>query len=648
MWPDNETVEDLLGFGVHAHLIRAVVTNPKMMPTIIGVFGDWGGGKTSIMKMLERDLDPESHAAGSAERAACERIAVLYFNTWLFEGYDDAKSAILSSVLLQLGEHKRFGPKVRGKVVSLLKCVKWMRLARLALKHVAVPAAAAFFTGGTALIPAAIAASVGIATVKSKGDEAGKADAAPGEGVDWEKLIEEDKSSPGELDVRTFRSRFETMLTESDITGLVVLIDDLDRCNPDHIIDNLEAIKLFLNVEHTAFVIGADRRIVEHAIRDKYAQRSADPGDREQTERLVKDYLEKLVQVPYTLPRLSTTEIETYMTLLFCQRHLPEGEFQICLSACNQSRAKNRYGSFGYAAVRAALKNVDPKPELAEALAFAVASAPLIADGLKGNPRQVKRFLNALLLRKELARVAKLENIRDAVLVKLMILEYVHPELFAQLFLWQSQQNGHPQQIAELEAILAASKGENADEEAAKKIDSKWATTRMRRWLAMEPLLKDVDLRDYFWVARDRLESTFSGIAMVPPVVRTVLEGLISGSAPKRNAAMKTAPNLTADELAILLNTLDQRIARQPEDQAGYSALQYLGEAGISDAIQLLANILLQRPLDNVPPTIGMQLMTLYSAKPSYQGILDPVREHLWKSPTKIGRATQAAKTPKK
>ena len=438
------------------------------------------------------------------------------------------------------------------------------------------------------------------------------------------------------------------MLEESDITGLVVLIDDLDRCNPDHIIDNLEAIKLFLNVEHTAFVIGADRRIVEHAIRDKYAQRASDPADREQTERLVKDYLEKLVQIPYTLPRLSTTEIETYMTLLFCQRHLAEGEFKACLVACNESRSKNRYGGFGFAAVRAVLKNTEPKPELAEALAFAVASAPLIADGLKGNPRQVKRFLNALLLRKELARVAKLDNIRDAILVKLMILEYVHPDLFGQLFLWQSQQNGHPRQIAELEAILAESKDDMAAEEAVKKIDPKWATTRMRRWLAMEPLLKEVDLRDYFWIARDRLESTFSGIAMVPPAVRAVLEGLISGSAPKRNAAMQTAPKLTADELAILLTTLDQRITRQPDDQVGYDALRFLSEAGITDAVQLLANILLQRPLDHVPATVGMQVMTLHNAKPQYQGILDPVREHLWKSQTKIGKASQAAKTPKK
>jgi hypothetical protein len=60
MWRDTETADDLLGFQVHADLLRAVVTNPKMLPVTIGVFGDWGGGKTSIMKMLERDLQPES------------------------------------------------------------------------------------------------------------------------------------------------------------------------------------------------------------------------------------------------------------------------------------------------------------------------------------------------------------------------------------------------------------------------------------------------------------------------------------------------------------------------------------------------------------------------------------------------------------
>jgi predicted KAP-like P-loop ATPase len=89
MWSDNETTSDLLGFKVHADLIKSVVTNPDLLPVTIGMFGDWGRGKTSIMKMLEKDLDPDSYT-DPEEKAKYENIACLYFNGWLFEGYDDA------------------------------------------------------------------------------------------------------------------------------------------------------------------------------------------------------------------------------------------------------------------------------------------------------------------------------------------------------------------------------------------------------------------------------------------------------------------------------------------------------------------------------------------------------------------------------
>jgi hypothetical protein len=263
---------------------------------------------------------------------------------------------------------------------------------------------------------------------------------------------------------------------------------------------------------------------------------------------------------------------------------------------------------------------------------------------LKGNPRQVKRFLNALLLRKELARVAKLDHIRDDVLVKLMILEYAHSELFTQLFIWQSQQNGYPKELEQIEDILANSKGDENDEDAIKKIDPKWATKTIRKWVSMEPHLKDVDLRDYFWVARDRLQSTFAGISMVPPIVRTVLDGLISDIAPKRNDAMKTAPNLTEDEIASLLNLINQLIARQPGDKSGYDALLFLAEASINQAAELLVTILIERPLEKVPPTVGMKLMNIYGTKPELRAIFEPVIDHLQQSTTRIGKAVQSAK----
>jgi type II secretory pathway predicted ATPase ExeA len=100
MWSDNDTSEDLIGFRVHAELIRDVVGDDTVLPVTIGVFADWGSGKTSIMKMLQ------------AELAKNDEIAVVYFDAWLFEGYDDAKSALVSSNLKQLMGNKRFPAEI--------------------------------------------------------------------------------------------------------------------------------------------------------------------------------------------------------------------------------------------------------------------------------------------------------------------------------------------------------------------------------------------------------------------------------------------------------------------------------------------------------------------------------------------------------
>jgi hypothetical protein len=227
-----------------------------------------------------------------------------------------------------------------------------------------------------------------------------------------------------------------------------------------------------------------------------------------------------------------------------------------------------------------------------------------------------------------------------------MILEYVHPELFLQLFTWQAGQNGHPLQLAQLETAIRDSKDEIEAEEAAQRIDKQWATSTVRRWLSMEPALKDFDLRDYFWVARDRLESTFAGISMVAPVVRTVIDGLLAGNAPKRNAAMETAKKLTADERTSLLALIEQRIVRQLADKAGFDAIRSLIEADVHGAAETLAKILLNNPLDNVPGNVGMDVLTLYQKKEALRSILDPVLAHLRKSQTTVGRA--AAASPKK
>jgi len=653
MWPDNETMVDLLGFRVHADLVRSVVTDPRQLPVTIGLFADWGGGKSSLMKILEHSLEPESWPEGSPARAQCEKIACLYFNGWLFEGYDDAKSAILTAVLLALGEHKRFGPKIRGKVASLLKCVNWMRVARLGFKHVAIPAIAAYASGGATLVPGflgGVAGSLGLPFGKKEGDAAGGKEGEKKQGKesggkegDWEDLINKDDSSGSPMDVRTFRDKFSELLKECKIESLVILIDDLDRCSPERIIENLEAIKLFLNVENTAFVIGADKRIVQHAIDWRYSQNgSAPPLDEETRAGITKDYLEKLIQVPYRLPRLSPAEIESYMTLLFCHSHLADDQCSACRAACEKQRETNRYGTFGYGAVKELLKD-KLSQTLADALAFCASSAPLITEGLKGNPRQVKRFLNALHLRKKLAEIAKLTNVKDALLVKLMILEYSEEKLFLQIFGWQATQNGQPKELVALERQAKHAGEAEEDEEAPQNIDQRWSTTFARRWLSMEPPLANVDLRDYFWVARDRLESTLANVSMVPPIVRRVFEGLTSDNAGETGPAVRSAQAFQEDELAALLGLVEQQIKTQPDEKSGYIALRLLAEGGVGAAAKTLAGVLTSRPLEPMPPAVGMDLMTLAAKKPELKAVLQPAIDRLLGSSTRIGKAAQGA-----
>lgn len=266
MWSDNETTTDLIGFRVHANLIRSVVTDPSLLPVVLGVFGDWGGGKSSIMKMLEQDLNTDQY----------QDTACLYFNGWMFEGYEDAKSALLSSILIQLGEHKRFGPALRDRITGLLKRVKLMELAKLGIKHVGIPLTIGALTGGIGAIPAVVATLLpsflkpGSAETE---DHSAKEKEKDQEEVNWLDLIQSDPSKPDLLEIRKFRADFERMLADTDIKSLVILIDDLDRCLPERIIETLEAIKLFVAVPKTAFVIGADPRIVRHAIATRYVAR---------------------------------------------------------------------------------------------------------------------------------------------------------------------------------------------------------------------------------------------------------------------------------------------------------------------------------------------------------------------------------------
>src|SRR5437764_9067769 len=110
-------------------------------------------------------------------------------------------------------------------------------------------------------------------------------------------------------EIAAFRKEFDD---KAGIKQLVVLIDDLDRCLPDTAIETLEAIRLFVFTSRTAFVVAADEAMIEYSVRKHFPDLPDTSGPRD----YARNYLEKLIQVPFRIPALGETETRIYVTLL--------------------------------------------------------------------------------------------------------------------------------------------------------------------------------------------------------------------------------------------------------------------------------------------------------------------------------------------
>ena len=306
MWSDNETEIDLLGFEHLVTAVASIVNNEALLPATIGVYGDWGSGKSSLLKMIAQQFEGE------------EGVLLLSFNGWLFEGFDDAKTALMGTILDEIVSRKLVSTEVKEGA----KRLGWKLLKQIEVMRVMGFVGRTAIAGLTGGIPAAML-SVGkdaVSGMKDLSEKAGNAKLTVEEIATQFKEKSEDGMRRG---IREFRQDFAELLKESGITKLIVVIDDLDRCLPETILETLEAIKLFLFVPRTAFVLGADERLVKYAVRRRFPEL---PG---QLVEVGSDYLEKLIQYPVYVPPLGRGEMETYINLLFAKlAGIDEADFE--------------------------------------------------------------------------------------------------------------------------------------------------------------------------------------------------------------------------------------------------------------------------------------------------------------------------------
>src|ERR1700751_949202 len=118
MGSDNETNRDFLNFRYVAEIAAEMIVQAGGKPLSLGVSGGWGVGKSSMVKLI---------AAALQERGA-DRFLFVEFNAWLYQGYDDARAALMDVIAQALVDHGNATKTGLDKALEFLKRVRWLRV----------------------------------------------------------------------------------------------------------------------------------------------------------------------------------------------------------------------------------------------------------------------------------------------------------------------------------------------------------------------------------------------------------------------------------------------------------------------------------------------------------------------------------------
>ena len=541
MWKDIETSEDLLGYRFHARLLKEIVLDKSMLPTSIGIFGNWGYGKSSLMLLMEKEINEEITKQVAEENNP--RILQVRFNGWQYESYETTKYSLIQVLLDSVEKYLSDNRDIFDKLDIILKRINLLKLGVLLLKKYVWDK-----------IPNAIKSNLPTA------DDLKKC-----VGVDdITKIQNEFQNEHTSLFVTKFRTLLESIVEDAKFDSIIVYIDDLDRCSGEKMIECIEAIKLFLNVKNTAFVLGADERMVERAIKEHYPEIEQ---DKRQIYSPFSDYLEKLIQIPYRLPRLSLNEQYTYILFLLLKSKYPNF-FNAVIKDYNDYKNKEPFGNYDAEKMRAALGE-NKIPDV-EAL---IPIIPMMTRFLNGSPRQLKRFLNTFDLRMRMVQVANIREIDPTVLAKLMLLEYnfKYQRLFESLYGMQLLGDGIIDKIGEVEECARQKKKLN---------DKRWQEWEednlVLDWLSLSPSLSGVNLKEYFWIARDSLKNSVPVESLVSNVARRFYLTLRNkqSAIAKKKFLQEEIAKLEDEERQMVIMLLNHDFTKNPNDSKVLELLQ--------------------------------------------------------------------------
>lgn len=258
MWSDKESTDDYLNYSEVSDLAIDVIKAPGMLPVSIGIFGNWGAGKSTLLNLIQGKLESDTDS----------NYLIVNFDAWLYQGYDDARVSLLEVIANQLKEASKDDEGLTQKITALLSRINIFRVMGLVGEGYAlangIPTAGLISKLSSAVSKGANsspdddsdAVTEGLAAVEDIGSTA-KGMFLPGKARNPSQQIDQ------------IRAEYSEIL-DSLNRPLVVIIDNLDRCLPEKAIQTLEAIRLFLFLPNTVFLIAADEEMIRGAVSEYF------------------------------------------------------------------------------------------------------------------------------------------------------------------------------------------------------------------------------------------------------------------------------------------------------------------------------------------------------------------------------------------
>ena len=474
MWSDTESKEDYLNFGEVSQIVTEILETEAMLPVSIGVFGNWGAGKSSLLNLIEQQIKPDEWI-------------IIKFDAWLYQGFDDARAALLETIASHLIQAAKDEETILQKSKNLFARINGLRLLGLMAEGAALAAGVPTFGLISKTFETAKESLDGVQneTESKQIVEVGKNLVDSGKNLIKPK---EKQTPPQQID--EFRKEYGEILQDLG-KKLVIVIDNLDRCLPANAIQTLEAIRLFLFLNRTAFIIAADEEMIRHSVAEHYK----DLSYRHQI-----DYLDKLIQIPIRVPKAGVLEIRAYLYMLYAIHQKIATKKLASLRQFLETHLQQSWKSQSLNP-EDVTKTIEEQHNQVLLSDFERANriAPLLANSpnVYGNPRIVKRILNTIKMRTKIADKRQMP-LDEAIITKLVIFERcVDSDVVTKFYQLVNEGEGKPELLKELE--------NNNEQNLSKLSENKSIQTFITEWVKLEPKLSNVDLRAAIYLSRETI-----------------------------------------------------------------------------------------------------------------------------------------------